>query len=1087
MLFESPCQVGVQAFLLVHAVREMMRPSGDGVSLENLVVLSTALCTSLANVMLLMYNLKDTCVLAASLEFSFCQAFFDLLCIGFVRRAPLIHSIRWQRRIDFADEGPLTPEHCLRIGQALSSSDGLERVTFAASNALSPEAVAVLVRTLEEPSGIADALDMHVPGCFAYMGGIMTLSSGSTSAPWFRSALSAHGAQVVVANISSLEEGGAVVDAFTAAHSGSGESFPELRVGSASSPDLLRFDKKALTFSPNFPETSWLERCWKLPGLERVNMCSSPAVREKLFERVFVAHIDGVAPPFQLYVEDQLFDPASGDLRRRCLNDADIPGILERMEAGESISVAKNLFTNEGRLKMIAVGKGRVEIEPAEGLKPRMGLNYIRLLDLTDEVKLGIAQSRQILDMIKIRPNLGIKGHIESLGRTCCAEERPRLLRAVMSGFIQEDKRLGGKAVRPELYMFADDHPGLDGMAPSLKGTGLRDEDILWLRVRFQQPGICDITENNFSPEGRGEIFRLAMLPICEAKVIMELADGLGAVPDIKSTTRLDFAAKSMKYLGMSQLAPMLKQLPQMQALELRNNSLGVQGMASLVPALKELKGLKELGLSNNAMGTDGALLLAPALPFLEQLEVLMIDGNAIGREAAPALAEKLTGMVTLKKLTLNANSFWTEGLMELFLVLCDLTQLEHLECDFINKTSAPALAPVLRALKNLKFLEVQACCTYKSGTLTITSAGIEADRIRTVLLVNNVSAIESTVDNVKDCGKLMASVIEKYVKGKQKMTVPKIHVKTKKPKSDALIYQTGQLALGEVCLDAAWLHHCWSIPKLECVRIPQCMKVLEFRSLLMEQLLSKTWSEEDPRPQLIVGSETFDSIAANLQGVGLTDMDVDWLSSRFEVCKVHTRFDLSGNSFTSDMRGELVRLAREAGIIDITLEPAEGLDPVIDLLSVKSLALGAAALGGRPLCQEGAENLAPTLFQLIQLEQLELRDNMIGPEGMAALSPAIVELSKLEHLGLGGSNIGDRGAQAFVPALKGLKNLKSLGLDNNKIGKKGAEALAPGLGKLENLKNLWLINNNVAEEDCDMAFSRMVVKLKQQGCQVDI
>ena len=110
----------------------------------------------------------------------------------------------------------------------------------------------------------------------------------------------------------------------------------------------------------------------------------------------------------------------------------------------------------------------------------------------------------------------------------------------------------------------------------------------------------------------------------------------------------------------------------------------------------------------------------------------------------------------------------------------------------------------------------------------------------------------------------------------------------------------------------------------------------------------------------------------------------------------------------------------------------------------------------------DGATALACGIKDLTELYKLHLSHNNIGPDSANTLAGGIKDLTELNELDLSRNNIGPDGATALAGGLKDLTELNELNLSRNNIGSDGAIALAGGLQYLTGLRKCDLSHNNI-------------------------
>merc|ERR1712216_793757 len=119
------------------------------------------------------------------------------------------------------------------------------------------------------------------------------------------------------------------------------------------------------------------------------------------------------------------------------------------------------------------------------------------------------------------------------------------------------------------------------------------------------------------------------------------------------NSEKWDISGKKMTDNDMLLIEPLLRTMPNLKSLTLRENNIGDKGAKAIVRALEGNETLKELNLSANAFGDEGAKAIATALEGNETLKELNLSANAFGDEGAKAIGAALEGNETLKKLDL--------------------------------------------------------------------------------------------------------------------------------------------------------------------------------------------------------------------------------------------------------------------------------------------------------------------------------------------------------------------------------------------------------------------------------------------------
>lgn len=161
---------------------------------------------------------------------------------------------------------------------------------------------------------------------------------------------------------------------------------------------------------------------------------------------------------------------------------------------------------------------------------------------------------------------------------------------------------------------------------------------------------------------------------------------------------RLDLS-RSKLGTSMSLLAVQLKQLTDLEHLDLSGNSLGARGALPLSQCLCKLASLQHLALSGNKLECNGMRTLAPRIAPLTHLVFLDAADNKLAREGQAVLAELLLKLPRLRHLRMSSVRVCKKVLPR----LSTLTTLNHLHVDSIWKMNHSLLKELTQQLSHLK------------------------------------------------------------------------------------------------------------------------------------------------------------------------------------------------------------------------------------------------------------------------------------------------------------------------------------------------------------------------------------------------
>jgi Leucine-rich repeat (LRR) protein len=155
--------------------------------------------------------------------------------------------------------------------------------------------------------------------------------------------------------------------------------------------------------------------------------------------------------------------------------------------------------------------------------------------------------------------------------------------------------------------------------------------------------------------------------------------------------------------------APIMR-LPNLQELNLYNNSIDDEDVVGLMVALRSASQLTELNLGFNNISHQGAQELSNSIlqGGLGSLITLSLGSNDLHDAGAKALAPALGLLASLERLMLDHNGIGHEGMQALAPQLANLRGLSelHLQKNPLGDVGAEHVARVLRATTALCYID---------------------------------------------------------------------------------------------------------------------------------------------------------------------------------------------------------------------------------------------------------------------------------------------------------------------------------------------------------------------------------------------
>ncbi|XP_066270883.1 NLR family CARD domain-containing protein 4-like [Branchiostoma lanceolatum] len=176
---------------------------------------------------------------------------------------------------------------------------------------------------------------------------------------------------------------------------------------------------------------------------------------------------------------------------------------------------------------------------------------------------------------------------------------------------------------------------------------------------------------------------------------------GLSKVPHLAV---LRLRSVGMTAVGMSSLAPSMRELVALKELDISENEIGDTGLESLITVVPIFTAMQVFRLAEILISRTGMRKLVPVLCHLTRLIQLDISGNDIGDLGLECLAAILHHLTDMKVLVLRETGISDKGISFLLKALPHLIQLQVLvvSCNEIGDSGIVSLAQTLCKLRSL-------------------------------------------------------------------------------------------------------------------------------------------------------------------------------------------------------------------------------------------------------------------------------------------------------------------------------------------------------------------------------------------------
>lgn len=155
---------------------------------------------------------------------------------------------------------------------------------------------------------------------------------------------------------------------------------------------------------------------------------------------------------------------------------------------------------------------------------------------------------------------------------------------------------------------------------------------------------------------------------------------------------------------------------------------------------------------------------------------------------------------------------------------------------------------------------------------------------------------------------------------------------------------------------------------------------------------------------------------------------------------------------------------------------------PLKDLVNLLELDLSQNELG-----PEGAQKISEGVVYMRKLETLNIERAKLGPRGLVTLSESLLFTRNLKILKLGQNGVGPTGVSSLAKVLRDVTQLSCLELHDNDIGVAGAYGLSSGLFYLRELKKLGLGGNSLEDSGLSSLAAVLPESLVELGLERNI
>ena len=522
---------------------------------------------------------------------------------------------------------------------------------------------------------------------------------------------------------------------------------------------------------------------------------------------------------------------------------------------------------------------------------------------------------------------------------------------------------------------------------------------------------------------------------------------GLSAAPILQSLKdncnlkMLNLEGNNMTEQVAEDLANVIKNNQSLEELHLSNNNFKTS-VAVILKALKEKSVLKKLRLSKILMTKEAAKHLSDVIKSNTHLEELYIADNKLGIQAAVIL-QALTRSSKIKGLNLSNNNMTEQLIGDFINVIRNNSNLEKLYLS--NNNFRSSVFVILQALKEKSMLTK---LHLDNNLMTGEIAGDLAAVLR------NNSSLEELCIGSNRLG-LSAVMILQALQEHSRLKVLNL--------SDNNLTAHVAEKLATIIKNNSGLEELYIYDNDFQTSVAIILKALKEISTLTRLYLNNSLMTEEVAEDLakiIKNNTNLEQLRIDYNNLGLSAVPI--LQALKDNCNLKM-LNLANNNMTEQVAEDLANvITNNQSLEKLYLSNNNfktSVAVILKALKEKSV-LTKLSLNKNLLTGEVAEDLAAVIKNNSSLEELCIENNRLGLSAVMVLQ-ALQEHSRLKALNLSGNNLTAHVAEELASVLENNPNLEDLRIRNNMLGSSTVKVLQ-ALSKISKLKTLNLISNNL-------------------------
>ena len=527
-----------------------------------------------------------------------------------------------------------------------------------------------------------------------------------------------------------------------------------------------------------------------------------------------------------------------------------------------------------------------------------------------------------------------------------------------------------------------------------------------------------------------------------------------------------------------------LKNNSKLKVLDLNSNNMTGEAAEALASVIKNNSNLEQLSLASNGLKASAVLILQ-ALKETCRLQHLDLDDNSMTGKAAVALASVIKNNSNLEQLGLASNDLKSSTVL-ILLALKSHSKLNILNLNGNNMTgeAAEALATVIKNNSNLEQLGL-ASNDLKSSTVLILQALKENSKLK-VLNLNSNSITEEAAENFPTVIENNSNLKQLYLSHNNFKTSAILilqalknikHLKILALSSNFMSHDIfTELTATEFISNNPLITELWLSGNMLQNRVIDI--AISCNSLKNLQVLELSYNSVSPTYVLHLASLVANtSILQVLMFSGLVLNINERFSASvvqfYDASKKKFVLQKSKNKFNENTKPEFSYLEvwrfQFAGRIQSCYDYKNYFPTSITTMQVTpiymeqnlSTVLSVSKLLQHKLSQLNATKIINSLSNIIKmLKMLDLGYSNINSEAVVELATTLNCNNVLEQLWLKNNVLGPDGADVVLTSLQNITTLRVLDLSYNNISSTSANGIAAVINSNHFLEQLWLDGN---------------------------